>query len=128
VWGWGLGRARARAGRAGRRARGERSRIVGQGELVRERAWHAGEPLVAMTATAAAWFRGGGRHLLIVGATGSGKTVSARRWLLARIVADGVAVLATDPKGRHGSRAGSARRSALGRSAAGGLRPPRPRQ
>src|SRR3954453_7244988 len=43
-----------------------------------------------------------GRHVLIVGATGSGKTVSARRWLLARIVADGVAVLVTDPKGDRG--------------------------
>src|SRR3954453_19266690 len=43
-----------------------------------------------------------GRHVLIVGATGSGKTVSARRWLLARIMADGVAVLVADPKGDRG--------------------------
>src|SRR3954465_4702687 len=43
-----------------------------------------------------------GRHLLIVGATGSGKTVSARRWLLARILGDGVAALVTDPKGDRG--------------------------
>ena len=46
--------------------------------------------------------RRAGRHLLIVGATGSGKTVSARRWLLARILADGVGVLVTDPKGDRG--------------------------
>ena len=43
--------------------------------------------------------RRAGRHLLIVGATGSGKTVSARRWLLARILADGVGALVLDPKG-----------------------------
>src|SRR3954453_19370589 len=43
-----------------------------------------------------------GRHVLIVGATGSGKTVSARRWLLARVLADGVAVLVADPKGDRG--------------------------
>jgi type IV secretory system conjugative DNA transfer VirD4/TraG family protein/helicase HerA-like protein len=103
VMAWSLPRARERAGRAGRRERGERTRIVGQGELVRERAWPAGEPLVAMTGDGRGLIpRRAGRHLLIVGATGSGKTVSARRWLLARIVADGVGVLATDPKGDTG--------------------------
>jgi hypothetical protein len=57
VMAWSLPRARERAGRAGRRERGERTRIVGQGELVRERAWPAGEPFVAMT--------GGGRGLVL---------------------------------------------------------------
>jgi DNA helicase HerA-like ATPase len=46
--------------------------------------------------------RRAGRHVLIAGATGSGKTVSARRWLLARILADGVGVMVTDPKGDRG--------------------------
>jgi hypothetical protein len=92
-----------RADRAERRARGERTHIASQGELVRERAWPPGEPFVPMTGDG----RGRipcreGRHLLIVGATGSGKTVSARRWLLSRILGDGVAVLATDPKGDRG--------------------------
>jgi DNA helicase HerA-like ATPase len=91
---------RERARRGERRARGERTRIAGQGELVRERARPAGEPMSADGRGLVP--RREGRHLLIVGATGSGKTVSARRWLLARILADGVAVLATDPKGDRG--------------------------
>ena len=95
--------SRERAARRDRARRGERTRIASQGELVRRRAWPANEPFVPMTADGQGWIpRGEGRHLLIVGATGSGKTVSARRWLLARILADGVGVLATDPKGDRG--------------------------
>jgi hypothetical protein len=80
-----------------------RSRIESQGELVRRRDWPPSEAFVPMTSDG----RGRvpareGRHLLIVGATGSGKTVSARRWLLARIVGDGAAVLVCDPKGDRG--------------------------
>ena len=79
---------------------GERTAIATQGELVRRRPWPASEPFVPMTGDG----RGripcrAGRHLLIAGATGAGKTVSARRWLLARILADGVAAVVTDPKG-----------------------------
>jgi hypothetical protein len=97
-----VGRA-ARAGRAAQNSRGERVRIAGQGELVRERAWPSEEPFVPMAADGTGRVpRRAGRHLLIVGATGSGKTVSARRWLLARMLADGVAVLVTDPKGDRG--------------------------
>ena len=51
---------------------------------------------------AAGCHAGAGRHVLIVGATGSGKTVSARRWLLARVMGDGVGVLVCDPKGDRG--------------------------
>jgi hypothetical protein len=79
---------------------GERTAIATQGELVRTRSWPTTEPFVPMTGAG----RGripchAGRHLLIAGATGAGKTVSARRWLLARILADGAAAVATDPKG-----------------------------
>ncbi len=100
---WAALAARARAGGARTGGQAERTRIVGQGELVRERRWPQEEPFVPMTGDGRGRIpRRDGRHLLIVGATGSGKTVSARRWLLARIVADGVAVLATDPKGDRG--------------------------
>src|SRR3954452_16440716 len=100
---WAILGPQGRAASAARRERGERTRIVGQGELVRERAWPAGEPFVPMSADGRGRVpRREGRHLLIVGATGSGKTVSARRWLLARILGDGVGVLATDPKGDRG--------------------------
>jgi hypothetical protein len=100
---WAALGAGERARRVRERARGERTWIAGQGEVVRDRAWPPGEPFVPMNGDG----RGlipcrQGRHLLIVGATGSGKTVSARRWLLSRILADGVAVLATDPKGDRG--------------------------
>ena len=80
--------------------------IASQGELIRERGWPATEPFVPMTADGGGRLpRRAGRHLLIAGATGSGKTVSARRWLLARILADGVGVLVTDPKGDSGLEA-----------------------
>ena len=98
-----LGRER-RVARRRERAQGHHTRIAGQGELVRERGWPVGEPFVPMTARpdGARVPSRAGKHLLIVGATGSGKTVSARRWLLGRILSDGVAVLATDPKGDVG--------------------------
>jgi hypothetical protein len=94
---------RERGERAQRRARGDRTRIAGQGELVRERAWPHGEPAVPMSADGRGLLpRREGRHVLIVGATGSGKTVSARRWLLTRILADRVGALVLDPKGDRG--------------------------
>ena len=100
---WAALRADERRRRQGQRARGEQTRIAGQGELVRRREWPVDEPAIPMTADGRGLLpRREGRHLLIVGATGSGKTVSARRWLLARALADGVAVLVTDPKGDRG--------------------------
>ena len=51
-----------------------------------------------------------GHHQLFVGATGSGKTTSARRVLLARGLSAGtVAILALDPKGDAGLGARPAR-------------------
>jgi len=97
-----IGPLRAWRGRQRGGSRG-RTYIANQGELIQERAWPAGEPSVPMTASGMGRLpRRAGRHLLIAGATGSGKTVSARRWLLARILADGVGVLVTDPKGDRG--------------------------
>jgi hypothetical protein len=100
---WTAMRPGQRERRAEQRARGERTWIAGQGELVRERGWPDEEPCVPMTADGRGLIpRRAGRHLLIVGATGSGKTVSARRWALARVLADGVALLVADPKGDRG--------------------------
>lgn len=91
---------RGRQERRARRERGDRTWVQGQGELVTRRGWPGDEPWLPMAGDGAGRIpRRAGRHLLIVGSTGSGKTVSARRWLLGRILADGVAVLATDPKG-----------------------------
>ncbi len=100
---WTALRADERRRRQQQRTRGERTRIAGQGEVVRRREWPADEPAIPMTGDGRGLLpRREGRHLLIVGATGSGKTVSARRWLLSRALADGVAVLVTDPKGDRG--------------------------
>ncbi|MDA0166289.1 DUF853 family protein [Solirubrobacter ginsenosidimutans] len=86
-----------------RRRSGERTLIANQGELVHERSWPDDEPFVPMSDGDDGRVPSReGQHLLIVGATGSGKTVSARRWLLARIIGDGVGVLVADPKGDRG--------------------------
>lgn len=86
---------------AGTRQTDQRVFVAGQGELVRERGWPVGVPGLPMTGDG----RGRipldqGMHLFFVGATGAGKTTSARRWLLARgLAADQTAILALDPKG-----------------------------
>jgi hypothetical protein len=100
------------------RSSSERVYIAGQGELVRDRRWPKQVPGLPMTADG----RGriplaAGMHLFFVGATGSGKTTSARRWLLARGLnpATSTALLALDPKGddalEHDLRAIAADRS-----------------
>jgi hypothetical protein len=100
---WQAFTSRERRERRARRVRGDRTWVAGQGELVTRRGWPADEPWLPMAGDGRGRIpRRAGRHLLIVGSTGSGKTVSARRWLLGRILADGVAVLATDPKGDSG--------------------------
>lgn len=87
--------------RALERQTDQRVYVAGQGELVRERAWPTAVPALPMTGDG----RGRiplaqGMHLFFVGATGAGKTTSARRWLLARgLASDQTAILALDPKG-----------------------------
>jgi hypothetical protein len=84
--------------------REERSYIAGEGELIRERSWPATVRALPMTGDGRARLPlGEGHHLLFVGATGSGKTTSARRVLLARGLSERTtAVLALDPKGDRG--------------------------
>ena len=97
---WDALREDARAQRRATRARGERTWVAGQGELIKHREWPAHEPFVPMSGDGIGRIPSrAGQHLLVVGGTGKGKTVSARRWLLARVLADGAGVLATDPKG-----------------------------
>ena len=54
---------------------------------------------------------GGGTHTLVVGATGSGKTVT-QSWLAVRAIEAGMAAIVLDPKGDRGMRA-EIRRAAL---------------
>jgi hypothetical protein len=53
----------------------------------------------------------GGTHTLVVGATGSGKTVT-QTWIAARAIADGMGAIVVDPKGDPGMRE-ELRRAAL---------------
>lgn len=78
-----------------------RTRIATQGEVVVERPWPAGLPYVplGLDEERARVPRGEGRHVLVLGGTGSGKTVSADRILLGRVLSDGVPALVLDPKG-----------------------------
>jgi hypothetical protein len=87
---------RARDGRGA----SERVYIASQGELVRQRTWPDRVPALPMTADGRGLIPlGEGQHLFLVGATGSGKTTSARRWLLARGLSDpATALLVLDPK------------------------------
>ena len=88
-----------------RGARGsERVHIASQGELVRRRGWPDQVRALPMTGDGRALLPlEEGHHHLYVGATGSGKTTSARRVLLARGLGEpSVALLALDPKGDPG--------------------------
>jgi hypothetical protein len=82
----------------------ERVFIATQGELVRVRGWPAHVRGLPMTGDGRALLPlEEGHHQLFVGATGSGKTTSARRVLLARGLSEpNVAILALDPKGDPG--------------------------
>jgi hypothetical protein len=72
----------ARGRRRAVRERGDRTYIAGQGELVRERGWPADEPHVPMSGDGRGRVpRGAGRHVLIVGATGSGSDPKGDRGL-----------------------------------------------
>ena len=83
------------------RGRGSRARIARHGELVVEKSWDAGIPNVPLgfRETQGRVPRGEGRHILVLGGTGSGKTVSADRIALGRVATDRVPALVLDPKG-----------------------------
>jgi hypothetical protein len=80
----------------------ERVTLRGQGEIVRDRAWPSALPYVSMTALGDGGPRlplGAGQHVMLLGATGSGKTTSARRLIAARTLAQHAALLILDQKG-----------------------------
>ena len=81
---------------------GERVYLRSQGELVRERPWPPSLAFVSMTATGKAGPRlplGAGQHVVLFGATGAGKTTTARRLIAARTLAQHSALLVLDQKG-----------------------------
>ena len=84
------------------RAEGERKYLRSQGELVHERAWPAGIDYVSMSADGQRGPRlpiGAGQHVVAFGATGAGKTTTARRLIAARTLAQKAALLVLDQKG-----------------------------
>ncbi|MDQ6804829.1 MAG: type IV secretion system DNA-binding domain-containing protein [Actinomycetota bacterium] len=87
---------------APRRAPGERQYLRSQGELVRERPWPRGVAYVPMTALGEAGPRlplGAGQHVVLFGATGAGKTTTARRLVAGRTLAQHAALFILDQKG-----------------------------
>lgn len=78
-----------------------RVRVGTQGEVIVERRWPDELPYVPLSSDERRGRvpRGEGRHVLVLGGTGSGKTVSADRILLGRVLADRVPALVLDPKG-----------------------------
>jgi hypothetical protein len=84
------------------RSDGERSYLRSQGELVRERPWPRSLGYVSMTAMGKHGPRlplGLGQHVVLFGATGAGKTTTARRLIAARTLAHKAALLVLDRKG-----------------------------
>ena len=80
----------------------ERLYLRGQGELVHERPWPQGLAYVSMTARGEKGPRlplGAGQHVMLVGATGAGKTTTARRLIATRTLEQNAAVLVLDQKG-----------------------------
>jgi len=81
---------------------GERTYIASQGEIVHQRPWPEDVEYVPMTARGERGARlplGEGQHVFERGATGTGKTTTARRLLAARTLAHGAAALLIDQKG-----------------------------
>ena len=78
-----------------------RVRVTSQGEVVVERSWPEDLPYVPLSEDERRGRvpRGEGRHILVLGGTGSGKTVSADRIALARVLLDRIPALVLDPKG-----------------------------
>ncbi len=84
------------------RAVGERVYLRGQGELVRERPWPSTVDYVSMTPHGKQGPRlplGAGQHIVLFGATGAGKTTTARRLIAARTLAQHAALFVLDQKG-----------------------------
>jgi hypothetical protein len=81
---------------------GERRYLRSQGELVHERAWPDNIEYVSMTSQRDAGPRlplGAGQHVVLFGATGAGKTTTARRLIAARTLAQHAALFVLDQKG-----------------------------
>jgi hypothetical protein len=84
---------------------GERRYIGPQSEIVRVRPWPDSVDYVPMTAEQAKGARlplGAGHHVFECGETGTGKTTTARRLLVARTLAHGAAAMVLDQKGDPG--------------------------
>ncbi len=84
------------------RQAGERVYLRSEGELVRERAWPESVGYVSMTALGKQGPRlpiGAGQHVVMFGATGAGKTTTARRLIAARTLGQKAALLVLDQKG-----------------------------
>jgi TraM recognition site of TraD and TraG/Type IV secretion-system coupling protein DNA-binding domain len=84
------------------RAAGERVYIGRQDEIVHLRPWRDHIPYVSMTALRSDGPRlplGEGQHIFLVGATGSGKTTTARRVIAARVLVQKSSLLVLDQKG-----------------------------
>jgi hypothetical protein len=84
------------------RTDGERFYLRSQGELVRERPWPRSLGYVSMTTMGKHGPRlplGPGQHVVLFGATGAGKTTTARRLIAARTLHGKAALLVLDQKG-----------------------------
>jgi hypothetical protein len=84
------------------RPAGERLYLSSQGELVRERSWPSSIEFVSMTSLGTRGPRlplGAGQHVVLFGATGAGKTTTARRLITERTLAQKSALFVLDQKG-----------------------------